>query len=801
MLNRFTQKSEDVLKGALEYSCRMGHSYIGSEHLLFSMLSKEDCIASKILTSHGASCAALERAITDCIGKGAPATHLTTNDMTPRLRQIIERASEDAKSGSARFVGTEHLLSAITNTPDSMAVKLLQGDGISIGAIKADLIAFIGSTANISIGGEKVSEKKREGETRTARRSQSALASFGRDLTQMAREGKLERVFCRERETERLIEILCRKQKSNPCLVGEAGVGKTAIVEGLAIRIIEGDVPAELLCVRIITLDIASVLAGAKYRGEFEDRIKRVLEEVQNDPDTILFVDEMHVMVGAGSADGAIDASNLLKPALARRELRLIGATTPAEYKSHVERDGAFGRRFCMLKIDEPSEEDAVQMLIGARPSYEKHHGVTISDDAIHSAVSLSVRYIKDKFLPDKALDLIDEASASVRLRNCSGGESAAALLASKEQALIRADFGEAARLGALEAVQRKNAVSQSKIVITHSDIANALSRAYKIPCTELDESDEKALISLSDRLSQRIIGQDAAVNAVASAIRRSRTGLARENAPLASFLFLGPTGVGKTELCRALAEALFGSCDALIRLDMSEYMEKHSVSRLIGAPPGYVGYREGGHLTEKIRRNPYSIVLFDEVEKAHRDVLSVLLQILEDGRLSDAEGHTADFSSCIIVMTSNLLDAEREGRRMGFFESDASAENIRKNKQLREFFSPELLGRLDELILFSSLGDRSLEKIASLMLDDLGSRTRRLGITLNFDSGLPSLIVQKSREDDSALGARELRRIIRDKIETPLAEMILSSDAVHSVYVSATDGNIVLLSQNSERV
>ena len=798
MVNKFTQKAQAALSAALKTAEELGHSYIGTEHLLLGLITQKESIASRILTLKGVSEARLKKKISEHVGVGTT-REISGSDMTPRLHFIIEAASLEARKNGVKYVGTEHLLAALLSRRDCVAIRLLESDGISVPELKAELSAYLSSapqSVKESLGSEESAKKHKK----------SPLLSYGSDLTELARLGKTDPVLCRENETERLIRILCRRSKNNPCLIGEPGVGKTAVVEGLAERIVNGKVPAELLGKKIITLDISSMIAGAKFRGEFEDRMKSVIEEVRKDPEIILFVDEMHIMVGAGAAEGAIDASNILKPPLARGEIRMIGATTPDEYRTHIEKDAAFERRFQAVVLEEPSQEEAVKILSGIKENYEKHHGIRITYEAIEQAVRLSVRYIHDRFLPDKAIDLIDEAAAKLKLSAFSRAPShlSEAQLEEMEQrkelAVKRGDIELASKISSDERELRRSGrvalLERTELpMLTSEDIAAIISEQTGIPVQSITSSDKFDLFSLEKKLSNKIIGQERAIQLVSQTIRRSRAGLCSPDRPSGSFLFLGSSGVGKTELCKALAEALFGSCDALIRLDMSEYMEKHSVSKLIGAPPGYVGYGEGGQLSEKVRRRPYSIILFDEIEKAHPDVMHLLLQILEDGKLTDSLGRTADFSSSIIIMTSNMISSD-EGtpRHLGFGEAPVEEKkDLREHPKLKSFFRPEFLGRIDELILFSKLSENDLKRIAELMLDELKKRSAEAGIELEADSSVAELLACRCNELYKGLGARPLRREITDSIETPLADIIIKQDQGKriSIKISANKGTV----------
>ena len=780
MANKFTQKAENTLNGALSLAKELGHSYIGTEHLLVALASEKDSISSRILSAKGADGARLRRSVVDYVGIGNTSL-LSSDDMTPRLRRIIESASEEAMRLGTKYIGTEHLLAALLNQRDCVGARLLEAEGIPLPELKSELSAYLGTSPN------RAPSKTGEDEQKRAKRS--PLRLYGKDLSAIAEQGGIDPVIGRDEETERLICILCRRQKNNPCVIGDPGVGKTAIVEGLAQRIAERRVPKELSDKRIIALDIPSMIAGAKYRGEFEERMKSVIEEAKSDSRVILFIDEAHILVGAGAAEGAVDAANILKPPLARGELRVICATTPEEYRAHIEKDAALERRLQPLHVKEPSESEAITILNGLKPSYEAHHGIVISDSAIEAAVRLSARYIHDRYLPDKAIDLLDEAAAKLRISQCDKADEGddglrRALEKQKEEALIEGNFDIASDIGRRqrELVSSATAltVAQSEaVVLGEAHIADLLTEQTGIPCRNLLEAEGARLEGLERELSRAVIGQEKAVRAVSDAIRRCRTGLSLPGRPIGSFLFLGSTGVGKTELCRALAKSLFNSRDAMIRLDMSEYMEKHSVSKLIGSPPGYVGYGEGGALTEKIRRRPYSVILLDEIEKAHPDVLNILLQILEDGILTDSSGRRVDFSSSILIMTSNLISDSDVGKRaLGFSDSsgyESEGEDIRSSRKLREVFRPELINRIDEIVLFSRLSEDDLAKIADMMLGELRERSQKAGVRLDISDDVALYIARKCARRHADLGARPLRREITDSIETPLAQVILS--------------------------
>ena len=797
MANKFTQKAESVLRAALALAEELGHSYIGTEHLLFALASQKDSISSRILATKGIQSDKLRASIVDYMGVGVSGK-VSSEDMTPRLKKIIENASAEGARSGTRFIGTEHLLIALINQRDAVGTRLLESEGVIISELKAEIAAYLGSSPYRSTSNQRASEE----ESKKAKKS--PLSQFGKDLTALAAEGKTDPVIGRESETERLLRILCRRQKNNPCIIGDPGVGKTAVVEGLALRIVEGNVPAELCGKRIITLDLPAMIAGAKYRGEFEERMRGVLDEVRRDESIILFIDEVHMLVGAGAAEGAIDAANILKPPLARGELHIIGATTLEEYRTHIEKDSALERRLQPLFLSEPTEREAIAILSGLRRRYEQHHGIRISDGAIEAAVKLSVRYIPERHLPDKAIDLLDEAAAKLHIdlrERVGDAHGLSELRRQKEIAVCEQSFDVAEDISRRERELVENAV---KIIDRDEDVrelcadnvAAIVTEQTGIPCSSLLEGEAERLMELGDSLRAEVIGQDRAISAVSSAIRRGRTGLSAPERPIASFLFLGSTGVGKTELCRALANRLFENPDALFRLDMSEYMEKHSVSKLIGSPPGYIGYGEGGLLTERVRRRPYSVILFDEIEKAHPDVLNLLLQIMEDGTLTDSSGRKSHFSSSVIIMTSNLLThADRTKCSLGFSESDCESErNIRREKKLCEFFKPEFINRIDEIVLFEELSVNSLTKIAQKMLRELSARAKEAGVELEIEDGVAEHIATVCYSSARELGARPLRREMIERIETPLSELLLCRRAP-AVKVGIEDGEIVLLS------
>ena len=817
MAIKFTQKAQNVLNRALAYAAELGHTYIGSEHILLGLIGENDSIAAGILAARGADFEKIKDDIVKYAGVGT-ASNVGAADMTPRTKRIIEASSYEAIRLGQNFIGTEHLLLALISEKDCVAVKLLEQSNVSISDIQNDLTNFFGSR------NDKGTPLRGESQRQTGNTSQNnqatTLSSYGRDLTELARQGKIDPIIGRDKETERVIQILSRRTKNNPCLIGEPGVGKTAVVEGLAQKIVDGNVPETLKDKKIITLDIAGMIAGAKYRGEFEERMKSVMEETVKNPDIILFIDEIHTIIGAGAAEGAVDAANIIKPALARGEMQVIGATTIAEYRGHIEKDAALERRFQSVMVGEPSPEEAVQILLGLRDKYEAHHKLKIGEDAIKAAVELSRRYIADRYLPDKAIDLLDEAASRLRISAHTSPDGIKEienklqkLSHEKEEAISAQDFERAAHIRDEEKTvqeQYNNAKadwdknkSDEALTVTESDIADIVTQGTGIPVSKLLENEGEKLLHLEEELHKRIVGQDDAVQAVARAIRRGRMGLKDPRRPIGSFIFLGPTGVGKTELTKVLAAIMFGDQNAMIRLDMSEYMEKHSVSKLIGSPPGYVGFEEGGQLTEKIRRHPYSVVLFDEIEKAHPDVFNIMLQVLEDGILTDSQGRRVDFQNTIIIMTSNVGATANSGSRaLGFATvSDASVSEKKQNEErvmaaLKQTFRPEFLNRIDDIILFAKLTAQEIEKIAEIMLEDVKARIKELGIDVRFDSSVTELVSKEGF--DPIYGARPLRRaivrMIEDTVSTEMLEgKIQKGDTVCAV---VKDGKIVFEKQ-----
>ncbi len=805
MFGRYTERAQRVIVLAQEEARRLNYNYVGTEHLLLGLIKEGEGIAAKALQSLGISLEQVRSEVEKMIGKG---TTPTDGDIgfTPRAKKVmVELAIEEARLLGHNYVGTEHILLGLIREGEGVAAKALQNLGAELDRVRNQVIYLLGGNVHPQAPMAKAKQ---------AKSTTPALDSFGRDLTVMAGEGKLDPVIGREKEIERVIQILSRRTKNNPVLIGEPGVGKTAIAEGLAQRIVDGKVPEILKDRRVVSLDLASVVAGSKYRGEFEERLKKVMEEIRNAGNIILFIDELHTIIGAGAAEGAIDASNILKPALARGELQAIGATTLDEYRKHVEKDAALERRFQPIMVEEPNVEEAIQILKGLRDRYEAHHRVEITDKAIEVAVRLSDRYVSDRFLPDKAVDLIDEAASRVRLRSYVAPPDLKKLESQleevrkeKEAAVQGQEFEKAARLRDREQKLKEELEAQKaewekkkvtdKSVVTEDDIAHIISSWTGVPVKQMTMEESDRLLNLEEQLHKRYVGQDEAVTAIARAIRRARSGLKDPKRPIGSFIFLGPTGVGKTELARALAESLFGDEDALIRIDMSEYQERHTVSRLIGAPPGYVGYEEGGQLTEAVRRKPYSVIVLDEIEKAHPEVFNTLLQVLDDGRLTEAKGRTVDFKNTVIIMTSNAgADLIKRQGVMGFAASSKDMMDYESMKQkvmdeVKKTFRPEFINRLDEIIVFHPLTREDLMRIVTLELKKLGKRLEESGLSLEVTDAAKDILVDKGY--DPTFGARPLRRAIQRQVEDELSEEMLRGHFQFGdqVLVDARDGKL----------
>ena len=790
--NQFTPRAEEALRLAQEAAEEMGHGYVGTEHILLGLMREEDGIAHRVMREYGMTedmiCTVLERSVGKGLSGAAP-----SQGLTPRAKSAVELAVSEAMRMGAGYIGTEHLLLGLLREGSNMAIRVLDTVGIDPKKMYSSVVQKINEGPRAAANNNMPVSHREEG------KKGKTLAEFSRDLTESARQGKLDPVIGREKEIQRVIQILSRRTKNNPVLIGEPGVGKTAIAEGLAQRIAAADVPEELLDKRVLSLDLSGMVAGTKYRGEFEERIKKTIDEVKKAGNVILFIDELHTIVGAGSAEGAVDAANILKPALSRGEIRVVGATTLNEYRKYIEKDAALERRFQPVTVGEPTAEATIEILKGLRDKYEAHHKLTITDEAIESAVRLSVRYINDRFLPDKAIDLMDEAASRVRMDAESASpelksleEKIAALRREKAEVIAAQDYERAAQLRDIEQnyveqveIERENwrkNLAVNRGTVGEEDIAKVVAGWTGIPVTRLTEDESQRMLKLEEVLHKRVVGQEEAVTAVAKAIRRSRVGLKDPKRPIGSFLFLGPTGVGKTELCKALAEAMFGNEGDMIRIDMSEYMEKHTVSRLVGSPPGYVGHEEGGQLTEKVRRKPYSVVLFDEIEKAHEDVWNILLQILEDGIVTDSQGRRVDFKNTIIVMTSNVgaRNITAADKPLGFdgreADTDESArfERIKQAvmEELRRTFKPEFLNRIDETIVFRQLTEEDIRRIAQRMLEITGKRMALQNITLLADEEAVAALAKDGF--DPQYGARPLRRAIQNEVEDAVAEQML---------------------------
>lgn len=792
MQAKFTRQAKAALQIAESAARSWKHSYIGTEHILVGLLKEQEGTAGKILEEFGVDPEKLETLITQLIAPSGVLVAEKSAGYSPRAQKIKEQAVKEAEKQKEEQAGTEHLLLAMLRETDCVGTRLLYTMGVNIQKLYSAVLSAAEIDSNSTLEELQMQKKQKENKNSTT----PTLDQYSRDLTAMAADGKLDPVVGREKEIARLIQILSRRTKNNPCLVGEPGVGKTAIVEGLAQRIISGMVPDSVKNKRVVVLDLSGMVAGSKYRGEFEERIRNVINEVRSNQGILLFIDELHTIIGAGGAEGALDASNILKPSLSRGEIQLIGATTLEEYRKYIEKDAALERRFQPVTVEEPSEEETLEILKGLRPYYEQHHGVAIEDSALEAAVKMSVRYINDRFLPDKAIDIIDEAASKVRL----GGYHVTPemdvlelklreIQNDKEKAVKAADLSMAKELqarqheieaeiaGYKEKEERRN--KRKKISVTESSVADIISDWTKIPVQRLTEGETRRLARLEKELHKRVIGQDEAVKSVAQAVKRGRVGLKDPNRPIGSFLFLGPTGVGKTELSKALAEAVFGSEQAMIRVDMSEYMEKHSVSKLIGSPPGYVGYDEGGQLSEKVRRNPYSVLLFDEIEKAHPDVFNILLQVLDDGHITDAHGRKVDFKQTIIIMTSNAgAQSIIEPKKLGFMSNQDEKQDYDRMKsgvmeEVRRLFKPEFLNRIDEIMVFHPLNKSHIKKIVNIMLKKLEKRCReQLEIELKITESVREFLAESGF--DSKYGARPLRRAIQTKLEDPMANALL---------------------------
>ena len=810
MVYKFTNRAEKAIAYAQESAKQLGHTYIGSEHLLYGLAKEGNGLAYKVLSEQNVNCEKILDLIREMIGTSEPLKSAPLG-YTPRLKRVIEMSFSEAKKLDNSFIGTEHLLLGIMKETDSVASRILIELNVDVQKIFNDVIKIV-SDETIGIGREK---NKLNESTNTP-----TLNHFGKDLTIEASNGKLDPIIGREKEVERIIQILSRRTKNNPCLVGEPGVGKTAVVEGLAEKIIEGEVPENLKAKRVVALDISSMVAGAKYRGDFEERLKKCLDEIKKNSNIILFIDEIHTIVGAGAAEGAIDAANILKPLLARAEIQVVGATTLDEYRKYIEKDAALERRFQPVNVEEPTVEETLEILRGIRDKYEAHHKVKITDEALIAAVELSSRYINDRYLPDKAIDLMDESASRVKLDSLIAPKEVKKIelkiqeiIKEKEDAINNQNFENAAKLRdkeqrekrKLEKIkqewEQKNQIAYTEV--TENDIAEVLAVWTGIPVYKLTETEIKRLKELENELHKRVIGQEDAISAVSKAIRRGRVGLKDPKRPIGSFIFLGPTGVGKTETCKALADSLFGDENTLIRIDMSEYMEKHTVSKLIGSPPGYVGFEEGGQLTEKIRRKPYSVVLFDEIEKAHPDVFNILLQILDDGRLTDSQGKVVDFKNTVVIMTSNIGARQiSDKKEIGFAGTEDKNKNYEKLKsnvmnELKKEFKPEFLNRIDEIIVFKQLTEEEISQIVDLMLKITIDRLKDREIKIKISENLRKEIVKKGF--DPIYGARPIKRAIQNLIEDNLAEAILEKKIKNKgiAKMDFIDGKVVINNKN----
>jgi len=812
MFEHFTSEAIKVVMLAQEEARRLGHNFVGTEQILLGLMGEGTGIAAKVLTDLGITLKDARREVERIIGRGSGFVP-TEIPFTPKVKTLFEQSFKEARSLGHNYIGTEHLLLGLTEAGEGVAAKVLQNLGLELSQVRTSVIRNLGEAASVGAGSRGSQQRRNQALT---------IEEFGRNLTKLAVEGKLDPVVGREKEIERTIQILGRRTKNNPVLIGEPGVGKTAIAEGLAQRIINQDIPDILRDKQVISLDMGSVVAGTRFRGDFEERLKKIMEEIRSEGNIILVIDEVHTLVGAGGTEGGMDAANILKPALARGDLQCIGATTLDEYRQHIERDAALERRFQPIMVGEPSVEETIQILQGLRSAYEQHHKVKISDAALVAAANLSDRYISDRFLPDKAIDLIDEAGSRVRLRSSlvsTNRELKRELVQvnkAKQEAVRTQDFDKAGRQRDreldLETQLRAETVQNEKVVnnpiVDEEDIAQIVATWTGVPVNKLTESESELLLHLEDTLHQRLIGQEQAVTAVSKAIRRARVGLKNPNRPIASFIFSGPTGVGKTELAKALASYFFGSEEAMIRLDMSEFMERHTVSKLIGSPPGYVGYDEGGQLTEAVRRKPYTVVLFDEIEKAHPDVFNMLLQILDDGRLTDAKGRTVDFKNTLLIMTSNIGSKviEKGGGGLGFQfsenEAEASYNRIRTlvSEELKAYFRPEFLNRIDDMIVFTQLKKDEIKQIADIMLREVFGRLGEKGIILEVTESFKDRVVQEGY--NPSYGARPLRRAIVRLLEDSLAEAILSGQITEgdTAIVDVDDDGQVVVRKSEER-
>ena len=813
MMQRFTDDAQRVLSLAQEAALELGHDYVGTEHVLIGLTKVKNGVAAKALEELGLVTEDIFEAVEEHVGRGNKKA--TSIYMTPRVKHVLELAIQVANHMNHNYVGTEHILLGLLSDGSGVAVAILRAMNIRSNDVVEAIRSILGSNKGGNNGGQEgINSNNDLGE----------LSDFATDLNESAKQGKIDPVIGRDTEIQRVIQILSRRTKNNPVLIGEPGVGKTAIAEGLAQRIVTGNVPEILRNKRIISLSIGAMLAGAKYRGEFEERLKKAIDEVQQHDDMIIFIDEIHTLVGAGATEGAMDAANILKPALARGEFQVIGATTLDEYKKHIEKDAALERRFQPVQVGEPNEEDALEILKGLRDRYEAFHKAKITDEALTAAVSLSSRYITDRFLPDKAIDVVDEAASKVRMKVFSAAPDVKALedrlntvKKEKEAAVTSQDFEKAAKLrdeeqSLLKEIGDKRSIakekSDQKLIVTEEDIAAVVAQWTGIPVAKIAEEESETLLHLEEELHKRVVGQDEAVTAVAKAVRRARAGLKDPKRPIGSFLFLGPTGVGKTELARALASSLFGDESAMIRLDMSEYMEKHTVSRLVGAPPGYVGYEEGGQLTDAVRRKPYSVILLDEVEKAHADFFNILLQVLDDGRLTDSQGRTVDFRNTVIIMTSNLgaKALHKNSPELGFLAAKKSDFNVDENKEIefkeakksvmdavKRHFRPEFLNRIDEMIVFHPLTEEDLKEIVTILMSDVTKRLGERDLQLEITPEAMKLLVKEG--SDFTMGARPLKRAIQRLIEDPVSDLILKGDAKEgkTIKADAKDNDLVV--------